>query len=131
MLKNISPKDADSSYDFVSLMADRCDIKDGSNLSSVLVAIHNERLRPEQQEALYKKLFKNEYSKYDMYRDGGSLEFKLKNGEKVFINKRLGDRGHYCWVVISHKDRTKEVYNDEGEKQPSNSLNDLCEKYNL
>lgn len=60
-------------------------------------------------------LFNGQLERFDTYRDGGSREYILKDGTKVFHdNKIFGEENGY--VTITHPDKTVEKYTPEGER---------------
>lgn len=124
LLKHVSTdkKDTKSVEDVLNSMVENVDLNNYSEVTAVLTAIGNEASRKgsigydsEKRDAYYQKLFKGNFESYDMYRDGGSKEIKLKDGTIIYQNFSMSsprnERGQF---TVTKPDGTVEYYNDEG-----------------
>lgn len=51
----------------------------------------------------------------DLYQDGGSIEWKLKNGTRIYYDKGMTSN-EYGWLTVTHPDGTVEKFKPNGKK---------------
>ncbi len=96
------------------------DISKGSDLTKALTTIDanisaGNKDGYELYNAAISKLFNGQLVNTNVYRDGGSREYTLKDGTKIFHDNRIfGEENGF--VTITRPDGSVEKYNPEGEK---------------
>lgn len=117
LLKSFNLESKEEGKDAINKIVQNCDIKNGSEVTLAINAIYNELSdNPDELEAAIKKLFGEQFERMDTYRDGGSLEIKLKDGSSIYMDYSINSMmsGSAGSSTITHADGNEENFDVDG-----------------
>ena len=119
----INKNNTNSVNETLDSIIDNVDLNNYSEITSAITTIEEEvqTSGTQKRDAYYQRLFKGNFEKFDMYRDGGSIEIWLKDGTAIYQNFKIGspksELGKYS---VRKPDGTVEYYNNNGKPIKNN-----------